>query len=1036
MIRRNYNKIPIVIIIYHLALCLIISSFSSFICTAYSETESEPVPSKIENSSQVIDIQQKTTDLRSINSRVPKLNPAKDTASAHLKVDSLIFFINHGTKSDSSDLADACYIVGVYFRDHKNSNNALLYFKRAIQILEKARLKLSPNYSKSLYNLGSAYINLGDFNQAINYMAILTENDEHLFYGKNISLIDDYLGLSIINMNIRDYEQAIIWINKGLKIAQLHPDSVTLGSMASLYQAKGVAFSCLANYEQAISNLEKAETYYDKLNYKEINYINVLDNLGTAYHYLGSREKSYYYYEKGMKLIKNDFSQMAFGLINNYAVILGNDSLAKKGEALLSDFLKKVQLTNVFDQRNYYTVLRNYADYLCEFNINEPLAKETYLQCFRYIYDHPWDKQYRDEVILGYSLCLFQDAENLKALDSLQTLLFPLKSDNLRGKLLMNPESIKPEVRSIKILKTKYQILWSEYKKTNDSLILKAAAGTSELIINVLEKIRLGIGEEGSRLLLGDKYGDSYIDAISCLNECYKKTNEQIYLEKAFEFSEKSKVASLLASTREMKAIQNHIPITLANEEKEIQRNIGYYSSILTDEENKEYPDTRKIGLWKDYLLGAVDRRDSLIRVFEKNYPDYYTLKYNTKVISTGAIPGLIGKNNNYLSYILTDSLLYTFVLNSRNRQLITQKVDTSFFSMVKGFRKLLTSPDLDEKSADEFKIYQLYGYKLYSILIAPIKKFLISDNLIISPDNILSYLPFEALLTGNQIRDDLIYRKLPYLMNEFQITYEYSATLLAEYEKAKPLLHNSGIVFAPTYDMPIYLDSILNDRQSTGRILLALPYAVDEAEFVSMITRGILYTGKNATESAYKQMAGKFDIVHLAMHTYINNLNPAYSKLIFSIVKDSLDNTGLNAFEVYGTPLKAKMVVLSSCNTGVGNLRKGEGILSLARGFIYSGSKSVVMSLWEVNDKSGTDIVKYFYRNLKNGDSKSEALRKARIKYLNSAGTVRSLPFFWSTLVVYGDDSPIYYSLTVKFIAILIPLLLLSGTIIYFKKR
>jgi CHAT domain-containing protein len=182
--------------------------------------------------------------------------------------------------------------------------------------------------------------------------------------------------------------------------------------------------------------------------------------------------------------------------------------------------------------------------------------------------------------------------------------------------------------------------------------------------------------------------------------------------------------------------------------------------------------------------------------------------------------------------------------------------------------------------------------------------------------------------------------------------------------------------------------------------------------------------------------MAGKFDIVHLAMHTYINNLNPAYSKLIFSIVKDSLDNTGLNAFEVYGTPLKAKMVVLSSCNTGVGNLRKGEGILSLARGFIYSGSKSVVMSLWEVNDKSGTDIVKYFYRNLKNGDSKSEALRKARIKYLNSAGTVRSLPFFWSTLVVYGDDSPIYYSLTVKFIAILIPLLLLSGTIIYFKKR
>jgi len=171
-------------------------------------------------------------------------------------------------------------------------------------------------------------------------------------------------------------------------------------------------------------------------------------------------------------------------------------------------------------------------------------------------------------------------------------------------------------------------------------------------------------------------------------------------------------------------------------------------------------------------------------------------------------------------------------------------------------------------------------------------------------------------------------------------------------------------------------------------------------------------------------------------MHTYIDNQNPIYSKLIFSIIKDSLDNIGLNAFEVYGIPLRAKMVVLSSCNTGAGNLRKGEGVLSLTRGFIYSGSKSVVMSLWEVDDKSGTDIVKAFYRNLKNGDSKSEALRKAHIKYLKSAGTVRSFPFFWSTLVVYGDDSPIYYSMKVKVFTCFLLLLLLSGAIYYFKRR
>ena len=108
---------------------------------------------------------------------------------------------------------------------------------------------------------------------------------------------------------------------------------------------------------------------------------------------------------------------------------------------------------------------------------------------------------------------------------------------------------------------------------------------------------------------------------------------------------------------------------------------------------------------------------------------------------------------------------------------------------------------------------------------------------------------------------------------------------------------------------------------------------------------------------------------------------------------------------------LKAKMVVLSSCNTGTGLLFSGEGILSLARGFIYSGSQSVVMSMWEIEDRSGTEIVEMFYKNLKKGYSKSDALKKARIAYLKNADQLRSHPYFWSSLVVYGNNAPLYYS-------------------------
>ena len=130
-----------------------------------------------------------------------------------------------------------------------------------------------------------------------------------------------------------------------------------------------------------------------------------------------------------------------------------------------------------------------------------------------------------------------------------------------------------------------------------------------------------------------------------------------------------------------------------------------------------------------------------------------------------------------------------------------------------------------------------------------------------------------------------------------------------------------------------------------------------------------------------YKSEQGKTNIIHLAMHTALNDKIPMHSKMIFYPDKDSIEDGYLNTYEVYGIPLKAKMVVLSSCNTGLGELHSGEGILSLARGFIYSGSQSVLLSLWEVEDRSGAEIVRNFYRELKKGETKSECPQKSEVK-------------------------------------------------------
>jgi CHAT domain-containing protein len=245
--------------------------------------------------------------------------------------------------------------------------------------------------------------------------------------------------------------------------------------------------------------------------------------------------------------------------------------------------------------------------------------------------------------------------------------------------------------------------------------------------------------------------------------------------------------------------------------------------------------------------------------------------------------------------------------------------------------------------------------------------------------------------------------------MDEFNISYAYSATFVEELENRKLKLSKSLVAFAPVYGNEINIDSIFQKRQAQNKYLYDLPYSAEEAQYAASVMKGSLYIGNEARESTYKKVAGNYGIIHLAMHTILNDQNPMNSAMAFSLNNDAPEDGLLYTYEVYGIPLKAKMVVLSSCNTGSGMLSTGEGILSLARGFLYSGSQSVVMSMWEIDDKSGTEMVKLFYDNLKRGKSKSKSLKSARIDYLKKASQLRSHPYYWSSLVIYGENVPVY---------------------------
>ena len=134
----------------------------------------------------------------------------------------------------------------------------------------------------------------------------------------------------------------------------------------------------------------------------------------------------------------------------------------------------------------------------------------------------------------------------------------------------------------------------------------------------------------------------------------------------------------------------------------------------------------------------------------------------------------------------------------------------------------------------------------------------------------------------------------------------------------------------------------------------------------------------------------------------------PMYSELVFS--KDGADSSNgvLRTYELYGMHLSADLVTLSACKTGTGKLQQGEGIMNLARGFIYAGTPSIVMTLWEVQDLSSTQIMESFYTYLKEGYQKDKAMQMAKLDYLAESNMLKSHPFFWSLFIVSGETSEI----------------------------
>jgi CHAT domain-containing protein len=377
-------------------------------------------------------------------------------------------------------------------------------------------------------------------------------------------------------------------------------------------------------------------------------------------------------------------------------------------------------------------------------------------------------------------------------------------------------------------------------------------------------------------------------------------------------------------------------------------------------------------------------------------------------------------------------------VVDRKEINVFSQEIGSEFAAECQEYYMLLNNQNFSGGVHENYRRYVTLGLKFYKTLIEPCLEYTDRKNFTIVPDGAITYIPFEGLITRETDMEYINYLNLPYMIRDFSVGYSHSSTLLFSKRFKSKSPEERVLAFAPTYENPLDNTDAAQIRQldENTNYLFPLVGTIKEVQSINETVPSRVFINEKATEANFKKYAADYNVLHLAMHTFMRDDNPLYSMLAFTNVDtgDSIEDNKLYAYEIYNMKLNAQMAVLSSCNSGFGKMQKGEGMMSLARGFIYAGCPSIIMTLWQVTDKSSSELMTSFYKYLKRGKSKQEAMRLAKIDYLEVADDLTSNPYFWSGFVVLGDGSPIYRKSGIAYWMIVISVF--AGLLIFLQYR
>jgi CHAT domain-containing protein len=333
-------------------------------------------------------------------------------------------------------------------------------------------------------------------------------------------------------------------------------------------------------------------------------------------------------------------------------------------------------------------------------------------------------------------------------------------------------------------------------------------------------------------------------------------------------------------------------------------------------------------------------------------------------------VQAMLRENEVLIEYYAVGDRIHAFMLGRKDFNVsqditTTSAIRTSLKGLTFQLSKFHLQPAYIQTHAPRLlSATQYHLQELYRQLIEPLLPTIGKRSLVIVPHQVLHYVPFQALYDGTK-----------YLVDNHDITYGASASVLRICRQRKVQKTEEDLVLAVADELT--------------------PYINEEVAYLrDLLPKARFFVGSEAKEDKLREYGPTAGKIHIAAHGIFRSDNPMFSSL-------KLGDNWLNLFDIFNLQLGAELTTLSACETGMSAVWEGDELLGLARGFLYAGTPSLVVSLWTVNDRSTAQLMRRFYQGLEKGLSKSRALRDAMVEVKTSFPH----PYYWAPFVLMGKS-------------------------------